>query len=136
MNRKKHWRTVVSLSRQLDEWVKLKSIDKEILQKCLQLCNKEEFADSYTIKQSNDELRCVCQICYTELVLPKKVMANRVSLSISNVTRHIKNCWLKPDFKPSKKILLEIRKKLLFSFSQIMATQILFNHILVLQNLL
>lgn len=92
--------TVFTVSRQLEDWVKSISIDDETLQKRLRLCSKEVFSECYTVKSSNDGLRCVCQICYSEIVLPKKTMANRVSLSISNVTRHIKNCWLKPDFKP------------------------------------
>ena len=91
--------TEESVSDQLKEW--WDSILKEdgMLAEKLVNCKKDSFADTFSMKWTGDDRKCICEICEVPLVLPKKYKKDSVVLSISNVTKHMKNCWLKADFQ-------------------------------------
>lgn len=103
--------TLESVEAQLDEW-SAKNLDEAVLQERLDNCQHASLKQTFSLKWSGiDEMKCVCKICKVLLSLPKRQRNGVVKLSISNITRHMKLCWLNPSFQldtkdPRKQSLL------------------------------
>lgn len=93
--------TSSSLIEQLEKWVSCK-IEENYLQEKLQNCSKENFSSTFSLNISKKE--CVCLVCERTLLMPKKISSGKTKLSISNVTRHMKNCWLKTNKMTGKQM--------------------------------
>ena len=89
---------VESVTEQLEEWLSLK-IDGDVLNERLENCKKASFIETFSLRLSTEEKQCICLVCKQPLGLPKKNMKDKTKLSISNVTRHMKNCLMRPDFQ-------------------------------------
>ena len=87
--------TSSSLTEQLEEWVSYK-FEENHLQERLQNCLKEQFKDTFSLDVSKKE--CICLCCKQTLMMPKKNYSGKIKLSITNITRHLKNCWLDSTF--------------------------------------
>ena len=91
--------TTSSLTEQLEEWVSSK-FEENHLQERLQNCLKDQFKETFSLDVSKKE--CICLCCKQCLLMPKKIYAGKIKLSISNITRHMKNCWLDSSFQLKK----------------------------------
>ena len=94
--------TEASVGEQLEQWLS-KEADEAVVKERLSNCKKSSVSDTFSMRWTADDRRCVCNVCSQTITLPKKKMKDRVVLSISNVTRHISSyCWKKPDFELPK----------------------------------
>ena len=93
--------TIESVVEQIEEW-QLQKVPEEVLKERLKNCDRTLFVETFSMKILKNEIKCKCVVCNTPLAMPKKVQVNKTKLSISNVTRHMKKCWLKPDFQYKK----------------------------------